>query len=393
MRYLLINSVVDYGSTGKITRQLSNALEIEGEDILVTYGRVRQADSKNSFFFGNAISSGTHLLLSRIFGRHGLHSTKKTKQLIRKIKEFSPDVIHLHNLHGYYLNVELLFEFLKTQDHIKIIWTLHDCWAVSGSSAYFSFNGCKEWDEGCVICNSTADYPKASFIKRQRKNFAWKKESFTSVPNMKIITPSNWLRDLISTTFLKEYPVQTIYNGLNLDVFKPKKTNESSPSIKLLGVSNIWEERKGLTDFIKLRSMLPSNYEITLIGLSKKQISKLPEGITGIERTSDIDELVQFYSDADIYLNFSVEETMGMTTIEAIACGTPAFVFDQTAVPEIVNESVGKVFKAHDLDEVVKSIKNYKRGDYAIEDLLSHADKFKESDMIDAYMREYQSNE
>lgn len=389
MRYLFINSVVDYGSTGKIVRQLANSLKEQGHDVLIAYGRNESSNKEDTYFFGSKIFSSVHLLATRLLGRHGLHSTTMTKKLIEQIESYNPDCIHLHNLHGYYLNVPLLFEYLKSKKDIKIIWTLHDCWSFSGSSAYFSFNGCKEWDQGCVVCNSTQDYPRSSLIKRQRKNFEWKRESFSNISNMTIITPSHWLKELVETTFLNQYDVKAIYNGLNLEIFKPSKNIEKRQKIDLLGVSNIWEDRKGLKDFILLRSMLPSDYTITLIGLSKDQIQSLPDGIKGAERTESVGELVRYYSNADIYLNFSVEETMGMTTIEAIACGTPSFVYDQTAVPEIVDTTVGKVFKAHDLKSIKTEIENFRKEDYPQNILVQYAKQYDESKMINNYIKEY----
>lgn len=351
MKVLFINSVVDYGSTGKIVRDLYQGLIETGHEAKMVYGRHEARDGKDTVNISNKLSSGYHLVMSQLLGRHGMHSSQATRKVIREIETFQPDIIHLHNIHGYYLNVFLLFEYLKNHPSIKIVWTLHDCWSFSGSSAYFSYDGCKKWDEGCVICNDTNTYPKNRATSSQERNFYKKKEAFTSVQNMTLVTPSDWLKNLTEQTFLKKYPVQRIYNGIDLNQFKPLPEESTDKKI-ILGVSNIWEKRKGYDDFIALSKLLSDDYQIVLIGLNKDQLANLPSEIVGIERTSNIEELVSYYSKAYVMLNLSVEETMGLTTVESLACGTPVIVYDQTAVPEVVNEHVGFVVEAGDVQRL-----------------------------------------
>lgn len=392
MKVLFINSVIDYGSTGKIVRDLSNGLIQRGHEVGVAYGR-NQIDDPSFFYFGNRFGFAVHYAMSRFLGRHGLHSSVQTKKLIKYIKKFNPDVIHLHNLHGYYLNVKMLFEFLNTTN-ISLIWTLHDCWSFSGSSAYFDFSGCKLWNEGCVLCCDTHEYPLNQFGLHQKQNFNWKRKQFLSSNDLKIITVSNWLRDLSQTTFLNKHSIQTIYNGIKEDIFKEPQKRNSKDKIQILGVANKWEKRKGLDDFIKLRELLDNRYEITLIGLSTQQVDSMPKGIVGIERTNNIEELVEYYANADVYLNLSVEETMGLTTIEALACGTPVVVYDKTAVPELVNEAVGIIVDAGNIDLLKTAI------DLVIENnlkntkaLRAHALKFTNDIMIENYMKVYENYE
>ena len=358
MKILYINSVYQYGSTGRLVKELMEAAKGQGHDVLCVYGRHFQGDIEDTYYIGSKVESAYHVLMTRLFGRHGMHSTNATKKLIKKIETFQPDTIHLHNLHGYYLNVPMLMSYLKTIN-VKIIWTLHDTWTVSGSAAYFDYNGCKLWDEGCVINNVTNEYPHVWFFPNQKRNFKWKQESFSGFDNLHIITVSDWLKDLIMTTFLKSYKITRIYNGIDLNLFQPKEKEVSNKKIKILGVANIWEERKGLKDFIKLSKVLPSNYEITLIGLSENQIKDLPKNIIGITRTSSLEELVKYYQDTNLYLNLSVEETMGLTTVEALACGTPCIVYDKTAVPEIVDPKSGIIVPANDIDQLLKVIETF----------------------------------
>ncbi|QIK57522.1 glycosyltransferase [Erysipelothrix sp. HDW6A] len=388
MKILFINSVVDYGSTGKLVRDIANASKQAGHDVLVAYGRYPQENSEDTFYFGSKISTYWHVLMTRLLGRHGLHSSLETKKLIKVIDEYNPEVIHLHNLHGYYLNVRMLFNYLKTRPQTKILWTLHDCWSFSGSSAYFSYSGCKVWDKGCVECNTTREYPESLGFSNQKYNFNWKKEAFSNINNLTILTPSDWLKQLTEQTFLNSYKIKRIYNGIDLQVFRPLKNESNSTEINLLGVANIWEKRKGLDDFIELSKRLPEDYKITLIGLSKQQCEGLPSSIKGITRTENVSELVEYYSNADIYLNLSQEETMGLTTVEALACGTPVIVYDQTAVPEIVGDEVGLVVKANDIDLLATSIQNFDFVRYSSEACREYSFKFSKEKMIENYLKE-----
>lgn len=356
---MFVNIVYDTGSTGRIVKKIADTYKKMGAEVLVAYGRNKQAESDSTYYFGNKISFYWHVIMSMFFGRHGLHSTRETKNLIQKIKDFNPDTIHLHNLHGYYLNVKLLMSYLKTTD-IKIVYVQHDCWTVSGSAAHFDYYGCKEWDDGCIICNNTKEYPKALFIKRQRKNFKWKKEVFSDHKDMIIITVSDWMSKLISKTYLSQYEIRRIYNGVDLDVFSRKEElPRKKEKIELLGVASVWTKQKGLDDFISLSRKLDSKYRLTLIGLSKRQLKLLPPNINGVARTSSVKELAEYYKTADIYLNLSVEETMGLTTVEALACGTPCIVFDRTAVPEIITSETGVVVEANNIDQLFNAIESF----------------------------------
>lgn len=338
MRVYFINSVVDYGSTGKIVRDLSEELKKNNHQIRMVYGRHDVKDRNDTLSIENRISFMHHYFMSRVFGRHGLHSTKQTKILINDIRTFKPDVIHIHNLHGYYLNVPLLLSEIKKMN-VKVIITLHDTWLVSGSSAYFDYDGCAVWDDGCVVCNNTKSYPRADLFKRQRKNFKWKKEIFKDFNDLTFITPSEWLKDVIATTFLREYPCEVVNNGIDTSVFYARENTELNKTYKdkkvLLGVASIWERRKGLDDFIKLNSLISDEYQIVLIGLTPDQIKSLPEGMIGIERTSNADELAEYYSMSFAYLNPTYEDNYPTTNLEARSCHTNIIAYDTGGNKEV----------------------------------------------------------
>ncbi len=349
MKVLMINSVCGIRSTGRICTDLAEILEQNGHTVKIAYGRenVLKQHEKYAVKIGGSLSVKLHALKSRIFDSAGFGSTYATKKFIKWVREYDPDIIHLHNIHGYYLDIRVLMKYLKTSGK-KIIWTLHDCWAFTGHCAHFSAVGCNKWKTKCYNCPQKQQYPKSSVLSNAKVNFEVKKKLFSNIPNLTIITPSVWLAQRVKESFLGEYPVYPIHNGIDLTVFKPtnstlrEKFGLEDKKI-ILGVASAWDKRKGLEDFCLLKKMLPEEYKIVLVGLTAEQISALPNGILGIERTDGVKELAEWYSTADVFVNPSVEETMGLTTAEALACGTPAITYNKTAVPEVIDETCGIV--------------------------------------------------
>lgn len=359
-----INVVANSGSTGRIAEGIAEAV-INDEWICYTaYGRWGNPSKTYLYKIGSKWGVYFHYLRSKLFDMHGLGSKCATKRLILKIKEIKPDLIHLHNIHGYYLNYPLLFDFLSRSD-IPVVWTLHDCWAYTGHCAYYSNVDCNKWKQGCYACPNLQDYPASLFYDHSRKNYQLKKQRFTSLENLTIVTVSRWLANEVEHSFLAKYPVRVIYNGVDTDVFRPvgvgaKLKYNIENKFLILGVATVWNARKGLSDFIKLAKYLSSDDRIILVGLDQKQISKLPSNIIGLKRTENISELVELYSSADLFVNFSMEETFGLTTAESMACGTPALVYDSTVCPEIVTEKTGFVIAPHNIDRALKAIQQLK---------------------------------
>lgn len=349
MKMLLINSVCGIGSTGRICVDLAQQFEKEGYEVKIAYGRdgyVPEEFSKYAVRIGNDLDVKLHGIKTRLFDEHGFGSIRATKKFLEWAEKFDPDILWLHNIHGYYINIELLFQWIKTRPDMQVKWTLHDCWAFTGHCAYFSAIGCTQWKVECSQCMQTKRYPSTLFRKNVRSNFERKKNSFLGVKNLEIITPSYWLADLVKQSFLQVYPVEVQYNSIDKEIFKPvqgefrNKYNLENQTV-VLGVANVWDDRKGLDDFYKLADLLGDDYSIVLVGLSKEQIKKLPNNIIGIERTKKVQELVEIYSAADIFVNPSKEETFGMTTVEALYCGTTVIVYKDTACEEIVNNLGG----------------------------------------------------
>ncbi len=339
MKVLQINTFGNF-STGKIAVDLYRGLKESGYEGIVAFARNSIPKDVPSIKIGSKWSVYADGVLTRLTDRAGFYSTHATKVLIQHIKDYDPDIIHLHNLHGYYLNIKLLFEYLRESGK-PVIWTLHDCWAFTGHCCYYSMVGCDKWKRGCSKCPQKGTYPKSILIDNSEWNFRKKKELFTSLPNLHLVCVSKWLKGEVEQSFLKDLPCEVIYNGIDLNTFKPTKGDfrqrfglEDKKII--LGVASTWNVRKGLNDFIELAGLLDDQYRIVLVGLDEKQKVGLPSKIIGLSRTKTDRELVEIYSTADVFFNASVEETFGLPTIEAMACGTPVIVYDSTALPEIV---------------------------------------------------------
>ena len=269
---------------------------------------------------------------------------------------YDPDLIHLHNIHGFYLDVEELFAYLKVCGK-PVVWTLHDCWSFTGHCAYFDFVQCEKWKTGCEHCPQHKNtYPYALFKDATKKNYARKKAAFQGVPGLTIVTPSKWLGELVKKSYLKEYPVKVIPNGIDLNRFVPKAHKKREKHL-ILGVANVWDRRKGLEYFKQLFQMLDQEkFEIAVVGVSKKQIKELPEGMIGIEHTQNVEELMQLYSSASVYANPTLEDNFPTTNIEALACGTPVVTFETGGSVEAIDTTCGRIVPQKDVKALCQAV-------------------------------------
>ncbi len=358
---LQINIVVNYGSTGRIIEELGQTAYQNGWNSYIAYGRKFQSLKPDLIRIGSGLEVILHGLRTRLFDQHGLGSRKATINLIEQIDKLKPDIIHLHNLHGYYINIEILFNYLALKN-IPVVWTFHDCWQLTGHCAYFDVVGCEKWKTECHHCPQTKEYPASFGLDRSKKNFHHKKELFTLLKNLTIVPVSSWLENIVKQSYFTGFPIRVISNGIDTNVFLPlqdktiRKKYRLENKFIILGIANIWSSHKGLNDFIQLSKKLESDDQIILVGLTKSQIKTLPSNIIGIERTNDIQELAALYSDADVFINPSVEETFGLTTVEALACGTPTIVFNATASPELVMPETGFVVEKGDMQSLMNAI-------------------------------------
>ena len=358
---LQINVTANWGSHGRIAENIGELAMEHGWKSHIAYGRYANKSKSEIYKIGSAIDIYNHVLQTRVFDRHGLASKQATRRLIEYIDSVAPDIIHLHNIHGYYLNYPLFFEYLQKSE-IPVVWTLHDCWAFTGHCAYFDYINCDRWKFHCHHCPALGRYPHSSLFDRSSDNFNDKCKWFTSLKNMTIVPVSDWLASKVRQSFLSRYPIQVIHNGVDTSTFNYQSVKKEDFGLQdkfiVLGVASVWDDRKGLADFLKLRNVLPEEYVIILIGLTNKQIKKLPKGILGISRTNSVKELAEYYSLADVYVNLSVEETLGMTTLESQSCGTPVIVYNATACPEAVSQKTGLVVTPHDIKQLVADIEH-----------------------------------
>ena len=360
MNILQINSVCGIGSTGRIATDLHAILVSQRHQSTVAFGRGTANNCLQTIRIGNKFGNYLHVVRTRLFDDHGFGSAAATKKLISKIKILNPDIIHLHNLHGYYLHISLLFDYLK-QAKKPVIWTLHDCWAFTGHCAHFDFVNCNRWKFECYDCPLISEYPKSFFLDRSRQNYQQKKILFAGIEGLTLVAASRWLAELVRESFLKEYPVALINNGIDLKIFNSMKNNfrrryKLEDQYILLGVASIWSERKGYGYFMDLANHLLPDEKIVLVGLSEEQIKQLPTGIIGIGRTDSAAELAEIYSTADVFINPTLEDNFPTTNLEALACGTLVITFNSGGSPECLDDSCGLIVDRGDLQGLIAAI-------------------------------------
>lgn len=339
MKYLFINSVAGFGSTGKIAAEKCRELMRQGHECVLAYGRRKiGCEDIETWQIGSSLDYRLHGAMNRIFDNHGFGSASATKAFLQKVREYDPDVIWLHNIHGYYIHIGLLFSYLKTCGK-QIFWTLHDCWSFTGHCSHFDYIGCDKWKAGCHSCPQKREYPASLLLDNSAGNYEKKKALFTGIPDMTLITPSHWLEGLVKESFLGEYPVEVEHNRIDLDVFRPtesdfRRKHGLQEQTMILGVASVWSPRKGLQDFVRLSEMLDSRFRIVLVGLTEDQTAALPEKILGLPRTSSAAELAQIYTAADVFVNPTYEDTYPTVNLEAKACGAAIISYDTGGCPE-----------------------------------------------------------
>ena len=397
MRILEINSVLR-GSTGKIAIQIGELAQNQGHEVCICVPKGRhnkENDSHSIFLFGNRLSEDSHLVLSRLTGLNGYFSVFATNQLIKKIDNYHPDIIQLHNLHNSYINVPILFSYIKKRN-IPIVWTLHDCWAFTGKCPYFTDIGCNKWKTGCHSCAQFRKYPRANIDMTQ---FLWKdkKKLFLGVNGLTIVTPSQWLKNLVMNSFLNQYPVKVINNGIDLSVFKPtdnifrQKYSLNNKKI-VLGVASVWERRKGLDVFCKLARDLTEDYQIVLVGIDPIARTDIPSNIIGIKKTDNQTQLADIYSSADVFVNPTLEDNFPTVNLEALACGTPVITYDTGGSAEPIDSKCGIVVSRNDYSSlkaaVVFTIENRA---FLQENCLMKAKEYSAENKFEEYIKLYEN--
>ena len=361
MRVVQINVTVNTGSTGRIAEDVGQVLLDNGHESYIAYGRGDRPSKSQKIKIGSSASVYLHGVKSLLLDRHGFGSAQATRELIERLKIIRPDVIALHNLHGYYLHIGELFRYLRSSD-VPVLWTLFDCWAFTGHCSYYDDLACTKWQDHCKLCPKTGNYPKSLFVDNSYRNFDDKRDLFTSLNRMELLVHSNWLAGELRNSYLSGYQVHVTPSAVDTDVFRPMKSDlQQRCGLEgkriILGCANIWSSRKGLNDFIRLRTKLSDEYAIVLIGVNKKQQENLSGGILGIGRTESVEELAAWYSLADVFVNPTWQDNFPTTNIEALACGTPVITYQTGGSPEAVDEYTGRSVERGDLTSLVKAIK------------------------------------
>ena len=390
MKVVQINITCGVGSTGKICQEISKLLTQNNIENYVLYSEF-DSNYPNAIKYTNKRQIQFSALVSRIFGNYGFTSKRATKKLINHLEKIKPDIVHIHNIHGHACNFEMLFKYLRDKN-IKIYYTFHDCWALTGYCPHFTMAKCEEWVTGCACCNGSKKY--SYFFNNSQKLLEKKKRALLN-QNLTIITPSEWMASLVKQSYLKDYEIKVINNGIDINLFKPtpsdfRKKHGLEDKFILLGVAFDFGNKKGLDVFIELSKRLDEKYQIVLVGTDKETDKTLPKEIISINRTRNIQELLEIYSCADLFVNPTREDTFPTVNIESLACGTPVITYATGGSPEILDDTCGRVVACDDIDGLEKGIKDICENNLIKkEDCIKRAQMFDKDQKFKEYIQEY----
>ena len=392
VKKLAIINAVPYGSTGKIARGIESVARKNGMETLVVYSWTKGFRKSNddgvivTSFLGKLI----HMGMAKITGKHGCYSVISTKRLIKRLKKFKPDAINLHIMHSWSINLPMLFNYVK-ENNIPVVWTMHDCWAFTGHCPYFDMVGCDKWKTGCYGCPQYKKYP-ASCFDNSKKMWKLKKEWFTGVKNMTLVTPSEWLEGLVKQSFLSEYPVKVINNGIDLNIFKPtdsdfRRKYGLENKYVILGVAFDWGVRKGLDVFSELAKRLDDTYQIVLVGTDDEIDKTLPDNVISIHKTENQTELAKIYSAADLFINPAREDNFPTVNMESIACGLPLITFKTGGSIEIFDMGSGLMVDKDDIDGMERAIRKVRSdGILSREECILRSKKYDQNERFAEYV-------
>lgn len=368
-RLVQINPVVRVStSTGRIMQEIGELAMGNGWQSYIAYSRGRDGirPCRSELIpVGNRLSVLCHGVATRLFDRHGLASRLATIQFIRRLESIRPDIIHIHNIHGYFLDYRLLFSYLS-RCSVPVVWTVHDCWLYTGHCYYYSYIGCDRWQTGCGHCPQRGEFPRSLWMDRSRRNFQDKRTAFTSVPpgRLTIVPVSRWIRDEMRKSFFRDYDFRVIHNGINIKVFDISgPTGDVRRRYRLagrhiiLGVASIWSREKGFDDFISLARLLNDDEVIVLVGVKAGELRRLPSNVIGISRTENISQLAQLYSAADVFVNPTWQDNYPTVNMEAIACGTPVVTYRTGGSVEAVTDDTGFIVGQGDIGALLTAVR------------------------------------
>ena len=390
MKVIQINAVSEYSSTGRTTSELHDALIQKGHESWIAAPNV--PNGIQTIKIGSKLEIGFHGLFSRSFGRQGYASVLSTWRLISKLKKINPDIVHLRNLHANFINLHLLFCYLR-DNNVPTVITLHDCWPFTGHCCYFIDSNCDKWKKGCGKCPDIRMWNTSWFFDFSRRNLLNKSRYFSELKNLGVIGVSDWVTNFARDSILKNATIiKRIYNWIDIDKFRPSSSRMSpNPTPIILGVSQIWNRQKGLEDFIKLATMLP-DCKFMLVGKLIEYIEDIPLNINFIGTTSSVDQLIEYYNKADVFFNPSTRETFGKVTAEALACGLPVVAYNATATPELVGSGCGYIVTVGDIDAAKDAVEKVLKDKTMAKRAREYAVRtFDKSKLVDEYIEVYQA--
>lgn len=386
-KLLQINVTSNWGSTGKIAEAIGKSAMMNGWESYIAYGRMCNPSASHLIKVGSKMDNYVHYAYNYLFDKEGRSSVRATKVLVKQIAEIMPDIVQLHNIHDHFLNYQILFEYLN-QTNIKVVWTFHDCWAFTGHCYHFIRQNCMKWKTECGQCVN-----RNKFVDRSRENFLLKKSLFVDNKNITIVPCSEWMENFVKESFLKGKHIQVIHNGVDLNIFKVlSNEKKNNGKFGIIAVSNVWQPYKGINDIFILREMLSEDYEITMIGLTEKQLKIIPMGIRGITRTQNVQELVKFYNEADVLINPTYADTFPTVNLESLACGTPVITYLTGGAPEAVDEKTGIVLEQGNVEALADALRQMKERPLSSAACRKRAEEcFDKDKCFEKYIRLYES--
>jgi len=361
-KLLQINSCVNVASTGRLVEDIGDVVMAAGWESYIAFGRGWRPSSSHLVRVGTTFDVWMHVVKTRLLDRHGFGSYFATQRLVQQVDRIRPDIVQFHNIHGYYANLKVLVNYIA-EHGIPLVWSLHDCWSMTGHCAHFALAGCEKWKTGGERCPLLSNYPRSWGWDSSRRNYQQKRALFARIPHLSLISGSMWLADIAKESYFKDRPVHVIANGIDTGVYAPKVNGEAlrrqhhlNGKFVIMGCGTGWGASKGLFDYFTLRELLPDEYAIVLVGMRQSLIDTLPAGILGLPQTKTPHELAELYSMADVVLRLSKIESFGLTPVEGFACGTPAIVYNNSSLKELIVPETGFVAENGNVEDVRKKV-------------------------------------
>ncbi len=341
----MINTVPT-GSHGRLMDDLRRASEAAGFETMLAVGRGADGHDR-AVPIGTRRDVRLHGLLTRAFDAHGRGSRRATEAFVDALRLFRPDLLHMHNLHGYYLHIETLFRYIR-ESRVPTVWTLHDAWALTGHCSHYMRVGCDRWRTCCHGCPQKREYPASLWLDASRRNYQVKRSAYQHQPNLTVVSPAQWLFDALEASILRDARRVLIPNGIDLSLFSPARDETmrarygvAPGQAMLLAVAAPFDERKGFSDALRIAESVGGRVRLVMVGLTDRQLRGLPAHVTGIRRTDGPEALVALYGEADCLVNPTYEDTYPTVNMEAIACGTPVAAYRVGGCADQIDGTVG----------------------------------------------------